>query len=198
MSPTPPTPPEERDLGPITLRRWQPSMAASLQAAIDASLPELTPFMAWATADHDLGHSADFIARSVAEWDDGETWNYAILPTGHDDALVIGSCGLMTRLGPGVLEIGYWVHSGWTGRGHATAAAAALADIALALPGIERVVIRHDPANPASGRVAANAGFTRAGEMPSLPTAPGHTGVEWLWERQAPGLDGSADPERSA
>lgn len=47
----------------------------------------------------------------------------------------------MARIGPGGLETGYWVHQAHTRRGLATAAAAALTDAALALPGIDRVEI---------------------------------------------------------
>lgn len=174
-------PPETIDAGPVTLRRWRPEWAAATQAAVEASLPELRPFMPWATDDHDLAASAEYIARSNREWDAGETFNYAILL----DDTVIGSTGLMTRMGPGVLEIGYWVHSAHAGKGIASAVADTLAAVGLALPGIERVAIKHDPANPASGRVAEKAGFTRAGETPAEVRAPGQTGVEWIWERRA-------------
>jgi RimJ/RimL family protein N-acetyltransferase len=39
---------------------------------------------------------------------------------------VIGSSGLMRRIGPGGLDIGYWLHPAWTGKGLATTAVAAL------------------------------------------------------------------------
>ena len=66
----------------------------------------------------------------------------------------------MTRMGPGILEIGYWVHSAYAGRGIATAAAGALAEAGAGLDGIERIAIKHDIANPASGRVAEKLGFS--------------------------------------
>jgi ribosomal-protein-serine acetyltransferase len=174
-------PPETIEVGAVHLRRWQPELAEGLQAAVAASLPELRPFMAWATDDHDLEKSREYIARSVAEWDRCESFNYAILAT---DDEVVGSCGLMTRMGEGVLEIGYWVHSAHAGRGIATDVALALADAALSLPGIDRAAITHDPANRASGRVAEKAGFVHVGEVVREATAPGETGVHWIWERR--------------
>jgi RimJ/RimL family protein N-acetyltransferase len=87
-------------------------------------------------------------------------------------------------MGEGVLEIGYWIHSARTGRGYATVVASALAEAALALPGIDRAAIRHDPANAASGRVADKAGFVHVGEVVHEPTAPGETGTHWVWERR--------------
>lgn len=176
-------PPEQIHLQGLVLRRWRPDWADPLQAAVDASLPELRPFMPWATDDHGIEQGREYIGRSVAEWDRHENFNYAIF-TADDDEQLIGSCGLMTRMGEGVLEIGYWVHSAHTGRGHATAIAGALADAALALPGIDRVAIKHDPANTASGRVAEKAGFAHVGEVAHEPTAPGETGTHWVWERR--------------
>ena len=153
----------------------------ALQEAFEASLPELRPFMSWATDDHGVEQSREYIARSVTDWDAGEAWNYALVSA---DGTVIGSVGMMTRMGPDVIEIGYWVHSGYAGRGYCTRAATALAEIGLTLPGIERVAIKHDPANPASGRIAEKAGFRHTGEIKTEPTAPGHTGVEWVWVRE--------------
>jgi ribosomal-protein-serine acetyltransferase len=178
----PPRPPEHVELGDITLRRWDPAWAEGLQAAFEESLPELRPFMPWATDDHGLEQSREYIARSIAEWDAGENWNYAILT---ETGTVIGSVGLMSRMGPDVLELGYWVHTGYAGRGYSTTTARALAEIALTMPGIRRVAIKHDLANPASGRVAEKAGFVHVGAVDTEPAAPGQTGVEWVWERRA-------------
>jgi RimJ/RimL family protein N-acetyltransferase len=177
-------PPEAIVLPELALRRWRPEWAEELQAAVEASRAELRPFMPWATDGHGLDQSREYIARSVAEWDRRETFNYAILRRGPDRDAVIGSCGLMTRMGEGVLEIGYWVHTAHAGRGHATAVAGALAEAALALPGIDRAAIKHDPANPASGRVAEKAGFVHVGEVAHEATAPGETGMHWIWERR--------------
>jgi RimJ/RimL family protein N-acetyltransferase len=186
-------PPEEIALPGLILRRWHPAWAEPLQAAVDASLPELRPFMPWATDDHGIEQGREYIGRSVAEWDRHENFNYAVFAVndgvvdvvdGQEAEDLIGSCGLMTRMGEGVLEIGYWIHSAHTGRGHATAIAQALADAALALPGIERAAIKHDPANAASGRVAEKAGFSHVGEVAHEPTAPGETGTHWVWERR--------------
>jgi ribosomal-protein-serine acetyltransferase len=181
----PVAPPETIALPELTLRRRRPEWAEDLQSAVEASRAELRPFMPWATDDHGLDQSREYIARSVAEWDRHESFNYAILVNdGREREVVIGSCGLMTRMGEGVLEIGYWVHTAHAGKGHATAVARALADAALALPGIDRAAIKHDPANPASGRVAEKAGFVHVGEVAHEPTAPAETGVHWIWERR--------------
>jgi len=154
--------PETIDAGPITLQRWTVDRVDDLHQAIRESLPELVRFMPWATADYDLDATKAFLERSHSEWDDGENFNYAMLTPEHH---VVGACGLMSRQGPGVFEIGYWVHSARAGKGYATAAALALTEAGFALPGIDRIEIHHDVDNPASGRVAAKAGFHEQGPI---------------------------------
>lgn len=57
----------------------------------------------------------------------------------------------------------YWMHAGWRGRGWTAAAAATVADWALGPGGCERLELGHRVNNPASGRVAAAAGFVLEG-----------------------------------
>jgi ribosomal-protein-serine acetyltransferase len=171
-------PAETLEAGPVTLMRWDSVWVEQLDTAIRASMPELRRFMPWATDEHGLAETREFVERSVAEWESGWTWNYAIFAP---HAELVGSCGLMDRMGPDVLEIGYWVDSAHTGRGYASAAAAALAVAGLGVQGIARVALKHDVGNPASGRVAANAGFTQVGQVER--ERPGCGGVLLLWER---------------
>jgi RimJ/RimL family protein N-acetyltransferase len=96
------------------------------------------------------------------------------------DALA-GSIGLMTRCGPGGLEIGYWVRSAYTGRGLATAATEALVGQAFGLPGVDWVEIVHDELNVASGRIPRKLGFTEAGRRPLDIRPPSGTGTGVVW-----------------
>jgi ribosomal-protein-serine acetyltransferase len=170
--------PENINAGPIMLQRWTVDRADNLDQAIRESLPELMAFMFWATADHDFDATRGYLEGSRSEWDNGENFNYAILTREGD---VVGSCGLMSRQGPGVLEIGYWVHSAHAGKGYATAAASALRETGLGWPGIDRVEIHHDVDNPASGRVAAKAGFHELGPVAAERKAPRDSGTHLVW-----------------
>ena len=166
--------------GQVDLRRWHPDDAAALAAAVIESQEQLRPWMPW--ADHyDEDRAAEFLRDCAAHWSSGSDFNYAITIGGQ----IVGSAGLHDRVGAGGLEIGYWVHSDWTGRGIATDATAALTKAALALPGISRVEIYHDAANAASGRIPAKLGYARLGERPSRglwPPAPGETGTDVVWQ----------------
>jgi len=174
-------PPQTIDAGELVLKRWDPAWAAEGAIAVRESLAELKPFLPWATDTYDVEDSRTFIETSTQNWADGTIFNYAIFAATGD---LIGGIGLMTRMGPGVLEIGYWMRTSHTGRGYMTAAVEALTRAALTLPGIERVAIRHDAANAASAAVAAKAGFAEVRRIEKEPKASGETGTDVIRERR--------------
>lgn len=166
--------PEMINAGELVLKRWEPEWAGEVFAAVQESLPELKPFLPWAHDGYRVEDGRVYLEMSAKGWADGTEFNYAIFTTTGD---LIGSIGLMTRLGAGILEIGYWLRTPWAGRGHMTAAVSALTRVARTLDGVERVVIRFDAANAASARVAAKAGFVEVSREEREPTAPGETSV---------------------
>lgn len=175
-------PPEMINAGELVLKRWEPSWAAEAAAAVRESLPELKPYLPWATDAYDEDASRTWIAGAVERWGTGEEFSYAVFTAPGELA---GGIGLMTRMGPGVLEIGFWMRTRFAGRGHMTAAVGALSRVALTLPGIDRVAIRHDAANAASAAVATKAGFDEVRRLARDPQAPGETGTDVIRERRA-------------
>ncbi|MDH3293422.1 MAG: GNAT family N-acetyltransferase [Acidimicrobiia bacterium] len=170
--------PEVVDGPRLQLRIWHPDYADGLAAAVANSMEELRPWMPWVA--HEPLSIDDRRARMVerrAEWSEGGDGYYLALL----DDQVVGSCGLHTRRGPGILEVGYWIDSSHTGRGLATEVAITLAGVALGHPDISTVELIHARPNGASARVAAKAGFVFAGQGPDLTGAPGGDGVGWTW-----------------
>ena len=174
------SPPDLLSHGQVSLRRWRPADAAAVLAAVLESQQHLRPWMPWAD-QYDGQRAAEYVRQCQAQWVSGDAFAYAIIVGDQ----IVGSAGLHRRVGDGGLEIGYWVHGDWTGRGIATDAAAALTVAALGLPGIDRVEIHHDVANVASGRIPAKLGYTRLGERPARdlwPPAPSDTGTDVIWQ----------------
>ena len=97
------------------------------------------------------------------------------------DDQVAGGCGLHRRLGPSGLELGYWVHRSYVGRGLATTVARLLTDAAFCVAGITHVEIHTDKANVASSAIARRLGFGFLGETPIEPKAPSEIGIECRW-----------------
>ena len=169
--------------GPVTLRRHREDDLDAVFAAVTESLDHLRPWMPWA-AGYTRQAAAEFVAKSARSWADGSEYGYAIIA----DGMLAGGCSLMDRIGPGGLEIGYWVHRAWTRRGLATAASAALVQAAFGLPGVDRVEIVHDELNVASAGVPRKLGFTEVERRPlDLPPAAGTgVGVVWRLTRERP------------
>ena len=166
--------------GSATLRRWRPSDAGVMHDLITANTGHLRPTMPW-IAHEPLTVNARRLL--LEEWetafDARRDFAYLLL----DGSEPAGSAGLHARQGTGVLEIGYWVAAARNGRGLATAAARLLADAALTLDDVTAVEIHHDADNPASGRVAEQAGFTQVSTYAREPQAPADSGVAVRWVR---------------
>jgi ribosomal-protein-serine acetyltransferase len=171
-------PPERLTQAAVGLRRWRVADAELCYKLVSESIEHLKPFMPWATDEYGLADARDYVQRCEDEWASGAAFNYLVLA----DGTPAGSAGLMSRVGPGGLEIGYWVHRDFTGRGVATSAAAALTDAAFGLPGIDRVVIQHDMLNLASERIPVKLGYTNVGTCESrFELAPGDSGTSKVW-----------------
>jgi RimJ/RimL family protein N-acetyltransferase len=172
------TPPERLTHASIQLRRWREADADLCLRLVTESLAHLQPWMPWATSDYGLAEASEYLQRCEADWTAGKAFQYLILAGGQP----AGSAGLMARIDDGGLEIGYWVHPGFTGRGVATSAAGALTEAAFALPRVDHVEIRHDVLNLASGRVPAKLGFSPVGTLTEgSALAPGDSGTTQVW-----------------
>ncbi|MCX4666500.1 GNAT family N-acetyltransferase [Streptomyces sp. NBC_01381] len=175
-------PAETLECNAVVLRRWRSTEADVVYRMVDESLEHLRPWMPW-VAEHSRERSAEFAARCEEKWASGSAYTYAIT----FDATPVGSCGLVRRIGVGGLEIGYWLHPGYTGRGLATSAAAALTVQGFELSGVDRIEIIHDEANPASGAVPKRLGFTHVETRPAtVPRAPSDTGLDVVWRMEHP------------
>ena len=125
--------------------------------------------------------------EAEAHWDDGSEYAY-LLRLGRSGQ-VIGGFDLWW-IGPGAVELGYWVHVHFTGRGYATACARVLTQAGLALSGVARVEIHTDEANAISAAIPRRLGYRldRVDELP--PETPADSGREQIWVMERPGPDG--------
>lgn len=164
--------------GPVTLLRWRAADADTACRLVLGSLEHLRPWMTWA-AEFGPEDAARFTEQCEQDWEHGVAYNYVITAAG----MAVGSAGLMARIGPGGLEIGYWVGAAHVRQGLATAAAAALVDAGFGMPGVERIEIVHDQANVASAGVPRKLGFTEIVRRPDPegPQTPGDCGIDVVW-----------------
>ncbi|AUX20230.1 acetyltransferase [Sorangium cellulosum] len=172
----------------LVLRAWRPEDAPALKEAIDASIEHLRPWMPWAMREPSpVESTAELLSQFADDFAAGRDFPYGIFS--GDEREVLGGTGLHPRIGPGALEIGYWLRVTATRRGHATEAVAALTRVALEELGMSRVEIRCDPRNGASAAVARRLGYRHVTTLKANTLTPtGEPRDTMVWEQTAPGL----------
>jgi RimJ/RimL family protein N-acetyltransferase len=140
-------------------RCWSPADAPALRAAIDDNDQHLRPWIPWMRYEpRSLEATVRWLREARAAFDADRDFRYGLFePAGGG---VIGEVVLLSRAGPGALEIGYWVDHRFVGRGLATEAAAAVTRVAFEVQRVERVEIHHSAGNDASAAVPKRLGFT--------------------------------------
>ncbi|MEP6495017.1 MAG: GNAT family protein [bacterium] len=153
-----PPPPAHLDTETFTLRTWSAADAPTLSEVLAASDAHLRAWTPWVVDGRIPGLSlGERLERHAHAFESGSEWVYGMFsPDGRE---VLGGCGLYPRVGDGAIEIGYWLSVHHTGRGLATAAAAALTRVAFASSNIERIEIHCARDNVASGRVPHRLGY---------------------------------------
>ena len=192
-----PIPPAELRTARLLLRRWRPTDAPALRDALRDAWADLQRWIPWVFADpEDLAALEERLRAHAADFDGGGNALYALVDPAT--AEIVGGAGLYRRVGPGALEIGYWIRTGRAGQGLATEVAGALTATALALPGIRRVEIRCDPAHEASWRVARRLGYRHHETLPPAPPAEGRPPrATMIWTCVAPAEPHTENPETS-
>ncbi|WP_223769134.1 GNAT family N-acetyltransferase [Streptomyces huiliensis] len=147
------TSPTELITDRLVLRPWTAAEAAAVLAG--------TPSADWAD---DFPAEGDRVIAGLLEQNPawlGEHGHRLIVE--RVGGRVVGSIGLFWPPAEGTLELGYGIVASRRGRGYATEATRALADFALAAPGVRTVAAGAELSNPASVRVLEKAGFRRSG-----------------------------------
>lgn len=169
-----------RELALPTGELLRPYDAGDLDQLVDVvndNLEHLRPWMPWAQVPVTAESQSEFLASSAANWADGTDFVYGVFA----GAVLLGSVGLHTRHGSGVLEIGYWVRASAQGRGLVTAATRVLAEVAASYAEVDRVAIYCDEANLRSAAVPRRLGFTLSGIAEVEPLAAAETGRHQIW-----------------
>ncbi len=154
----------------LVLRCPRPGDGPVLNAAICASIDALKPWMPWAQTEPPLEESEAYCRRMQAKYRLREDLPLFIFERAADrsgdgaEGLFVGATGLH-RIDWQVprVEVGYWIRTGFGGRGYITEAVHALTAMAFDTLAARRVELRCDESNLASRRVAERAGFTLEG-----------------------------------
>jgi RimJ/RimL family protein N-acetyltransferase len=177
------SPPSRIDLDDEAfLRQFTVDDADALARTVAESLEHLRPWMPWAADNEsaDPQFQRGRLTRLAAQNARHEEWQFGLFTTG--DPRILGSFGLMTRRGPGTIEIGYFLHPSAVGRGLATRATAALTDVGRRLRGVHQVLIFCDAANVRSAAIPRRLGYALHRTEARAVEAPAESGTTLVWE----------------
>ena len=169
-------------VGEYIVRKYELADAAALVTAVTESCEHLRPFMSWIRFDPQSVPQREALIRTGNDaWEDRTEFVMGIFLGSQ----VVGGTGLHLRGDVNTVEIGYWMHVDYIGKGIATRVSGALTETAFAIwPEIDTVVIVIDEANIASGKVPARLGFEHVFTGQREPEAPDESGEMYRWEKK--------------
>ena len=177
-----PVAPDSLQVGEYVVRKYEPADAKALVIAVTESCEHLRPWMPWIKFEpQTMTQRAELIKVWNEAWEQRTEFVMGIFL----DDRVVGGTGLHLRGDVNTVDIGYWMHVDYIGKGIATRVSGALTETAFAIwPEIDTVVIVHDEVNIASGKVPARLGFEHVFTWQREPEAPGESGVMYRWEKK--------------
>lgn len=148
--------------GRVTIRPYQFSDIREMVSATRESSNEVYPWLEWCTPDYSLEEAETWIRGQREAWAAQREFEFVIIDT--DTRAFLGGVGL-NHLHPTdrFANLGYWVRTGNTGKGIATAAVRLAARFAFEQTDLERLEIVVNLRNIASQRVAEKAGARKEG-----------------------------------
>ena len=158
----PKTVPERVETPRLLLRAPRLADAPELYAAVCDSLPELRPWMAWATPEYSLATSQETTRKAMAQFAARESLHYRLFDRATGTFVGYSSFHHIDWTVP-KLELGYWLRTAYVGQGLMREGITALCELAEQKLGAVRLEIRCDTRNVKSVRVAQACGFRLEG-----------------------------------
>ncbi|MBN2048657.1 MAG: GNAT family N-acetyltransferase [Anaerolineaceae bacterium] len=140
---------------------------AALRAAVVDSLDRLKVWFPWAQEAPSLDDEEMLVREKHARYLLREDFWFFLFD--KETGKVIGGCGVHPRnWAVPAFEIGYWLRTGYEGKGFMSEAVRALTQFAFEQLGANRVMIRADERNQRSKAVALRCGYTYEGTLRNL------------------------------
>lgn len=121
----------------------------------------LSKFLPWPEFTKAVSDSRDFIELMLKRRGNNEEYGYGI----KYDESIVGHISLMHLNDSQSPEIGYWIAKEYSGKGITTLAARALTDFGINELGLDTIIIRADPNNIASNKIAEKIGYIFEGQV---------------------------------
>jgi RimJ/RimL family protein N-acetyltransferase len=173
--------PEVLEASPLILVRWRPEDADEVLEAVEASFAELQQWMDWAQTLPTGEQQREILAEGNAAFDAGTSFGFVFREAAT--GTLVGGGGVHRRVGPGAVEIGYWVRTDRHNRGYATRATESMTNAVFdCLADVDRIEIHMDCANIASARIPEKLGYRLLHTEQRERLALAHTGEAFVWQ----------------
>ena len=173
--------PDVLEASPLMLIRWRPEDVDDVLDAVRTSFGELRQWMDWAQTMPTSDEQQAVLAAGNAAFDAGTDFGFVFREAATGS--LVGGGGVHRRVGPGAVEIGYWIRTDRHNRGYATKAAHVMTDATFEhLEDVDRIEIHMDCANLASARVPEKLGYRLLHTETRAKLAVAHTGEAFVWQ----------------
>ncbi|MBP5353299.1 MAG: GNAT family N-acetyltransferase [Alphaproteobacteria bacterium] len=136
--------------------------AEKIMALVKASLPEISPWLGWATDKYAVEDMYEYLVFADSLWQRGEGYIYGIY---LQDNTLIGNISIQNvDYKNRKAEIGYWMATQYAGNGYMQEAVKTLEKVVFAA-GMHRLTIRADVLNGKSCNVALKCGYQFEGTL---------------------------------
>jgi len=139
----------------LTLRQVGPDEAGKFFDIIDNDREYLAKWLPFPAFTNTAQDSADFIKSTIQKRIDGLEYGFGIILDGE----LVGHTSLMHVSDSQDPEIGYWIASGASGKGIVTRTTNALTNYGVNELGLKKIIIKADPKNTGSNRIAEKLGY---------------------------------------
>lgn len=148
--------------GNIIIRPCQLKDATVIYEGIRESIEEMVKWAPWCHPNYSMSDCTLWLSSRTQMWSEGIEYDFVIFDT--KDNTFLGGCVLdQINRKHNFANLGYWIRSGRTGQGIATATVKLLSRFGLETIGFTRLEIVVAVPNKASQRVAEKAGAVREG-----------------------------------
>ena len=148
----------ESDL--VILQKYSIEDAPQLFAAINVSVDRVYPWLPWCHPNYTIEETKTWLKTRPLRWREGKEFGFSIRNRQNQ---IVGGCGIGIKTQPRSGNLGYWLKTGSTGKGYATAATKLLAEFGIEELKLKRIEILASVENIPSQKVAARAGAYKEG-----------------------------------
>lgn len=148
----------------VLLRPYRAGDLTDLHQAVRESLPQLKPWLDFATDNYSLEDSKRWLSECPQRWEAGTAFNFAI--TDAVSGQYLGGCGLSDfNTQRTIANLGYWVRTSRTRHGVATASTCLLSRWGISELELQRITIQIARPNRPSQRVVEKSGAVLEGNL---------------------------------